>query len=249
MTAPLTPERVAHLLRSSLGQTYRYLPRTTSTQDELRHDDPEGTIVAADEQTAGRGRRGQAWHAPSGHALLMSVLLRPGSSRPIAQISLVTGVVVAAVVGNELGVAAGIKWPNDVLVGRAKVAGILAEQRGEVVAVGIGVNVNQTAAELPATTPIPATSMRIVDGQVRDRAALLARVASGLETSYRAWQAEGLATMAAELESRDVLRGQRIRVDAVEGIAAGIGPDGALLVEQHDGARVPVVAGSVEVSW
>ena len=248
MTAPLTPDRMRPLFRSSFGQTYRHLTRAASTQDEFLEADPEGSIVACEEQWAGRGRRGQAWLAPRGSALLASILLRPGSRQPAAQISLVAGVLVAALVQRELGQATGIKWPNDVLVGRAKVAGVLAEQRGGAIALGIGLNVNQTDDELPTDTPLRATSLRVADGRIRDRAPLLAAIAEGLETTYRAWQRSGLEAIAGELAERDVLRGQRVKVDSLDGVAAGIGEDGALLLHTDAGQR-SVVAGNIEVSW
>jgi len=248
MCTPLTPDRMTPLFKSSFGQTYRYLSRTASTQDELTDDDAEGTVVVCEEQWAGRGRRGHEWAAPAGRALLASILLRPGRDRPAAQISLVAGVVTAAVIERELGRPAGIKWPNDVLVGRAKVAGILAEQRDELLVLGIGVNVNQTKSELPARSQIEASSLRVIDGRVRDRAAFLARLVEGIEAGYRAWQASGLAAIADELRERDALRGHRVRVDSIQGVATGIDADGALLLRTVEGER-SVLAGSVEVEW
>ena len=236
------------MFRSTFGQTYRHLSVAESTQDELREDDPEGTIVVAEAQSAGRGRQGRAWVAPAGRALLMSVLLRPPVDRPPAELSLVAGVVVAATIERETGLPTGVKWPNDVLIGRAKTAGILAEKRGEILALGIGINVNQTREELPADTRLEATSLRAAGGREHDRAFLLARIAEGLETAYRSWLAAGLGSIAADLADRDVLRGRSVRVGEVEGTAAGIGPDGALLLDTAAGRR-GLVAGEVKVTW
>ena len=236
------------LFRSTFGQTYRHFLRAASTQDEFTDEDREGTIVVCEEQWAGRGRRGKKWVAPPGRALLMSILLQPTAPRPASQIALVAGVLVAALVQRELGTPTGIKWPNDVLVGRAKVAGILAEQRGDAVALGIGVNVNQTIEELPDDTQLKATSLRVADGRVRDRAELLAHIAAGLEASYRTWQAHGLDAIAGELAEKDVLRGQKVSVESLQGVAAGIRADGALLLDTEHGRRA-VVAGNIEVQW
>lgn len=248
MTEPLTTERVTPLFRSSFGHVYRFAGEVPSTQDELREDDPEGAIVVADAQSAGRGRRGHGWVAPRGTALLMSVRLRPEGDRPVAQISLVAGVAVAALIERETGRAAGIKWPNDVLIGRAKIAGILAEQRDGAVALGVGVNVNQTVDELPGGTRTQPTSLRALDGRVRDRAPLLASLAEELESRYRHWQASGLAAIADELAARDVLRGRPTRVGSLHGVADGIAASGALVLEL-DGTRHEVMAGDVEVEW
>ena len=248
MTMTLAPDRMRPLFRSSFGARYRFVPRVGSTQDELRADDPEGTIVAADEQTAGRGRRGHRWLAPPGRALLMSVRLRPNPSRPVAQISLVAGVVVASLLERELDRTATIKWPNDVLIEAAKVAGILAEQRDGGVALGIGINVNQSCEELPDDSRITASSLRLLDGVVRDRAPLLARLAEQLERGYEAWQARGLAAIAGELATRDALRERQLRVGQIAGTGAGIAESGALLVRTAEGVR-EVHAGDVEVEW
>ena len=248
MPTALTADRVGPLFRSSFGQTYRHVQRVDSTQDQLREDDHEGTIVACEEQLAGRGRRGQAWLAPAGRALLFSILLRPTGSPPPPQLSLVAGLAVAAAIERELAMPVGLKWPNDVLVSGAKVAGILAERRDDALVLGIGVNVNQTESELPRDTPVQARSLLTIDGRERDRAALLVDIAERLESSYGTWRTSGLDPMAADLEARDILRGRRVRVDSVRGVGAGIGGDGTLLLDTEEG-RQAVVGGAVEVEW
>ena len=110
---------------------------------------PEGAIVVADHQSAGRGRLGRTWDAPAGKALLVSVLLRPPIERNAPEISLVAGVAVADALERALGLSVQLKWPNDVMLRRRKVAGCLAEARDGTVVLGIGVNVNQTREELP----------------------------------------------------------------------------------------------------
>lgn len=248
MTMPLTEEHMAPMFRSAFGRPYRHSTSCGSTQDQLLDSDPEGTVAVCEEQTAGRGRRGRLWAAPSGRALLASIVLKPPNERPAAQLTLLSGVVVAALIERELCVPVGIKWPNDVLVGNAKVAGILAEQRGAAVMLGIGINVNQTADELPGDARLPPTSLRVLAGRPFSRSELLAALVEELETTYRGWAERGLSVVSDELAHRDVLRGERLEVGAAAGVGAGIGSDGALLIETTSGLEA-VVAGEVNVTW
>jgi len=248
MTSPLTADRVAPLLRSSFGRTYRHCESCTSTQDQLLAGDPEGTIAVCEEQSAGRGRRGRLWQSPPGRALLVSVLLRPPQSRAAAELTLVAGAVTAVLIEEAIEAPVGIKWPNDVLIEGKKVAGILAEQRDQTLVLGLGVNVNQTADELPGGARLAPTSLRVATGREWDRAELLADLAYELEATYLNWLEDGLHAVAAALVDRDVLHGRQVRVDDVTGTACGIDPSGALLVETPAGTR-SVVAGEVEVDW
>jgi len=219
------------LLEGRFGRPFRFVLRTESTQDLLQPDDPEGAVAAADEQTAGRGRQGRRWVAPRGRAILCSVLLRPPPGRRQPELSLVAGVAVADAVEETLGLSAQIKWPNDVLVNRKKVAGILAEARGDAVVLGIGVNVNQAREELPADAHPPAASLFTIDGVEREREPILARILARLEHHYDLWRDGGLDAIYVDLGSRDFLRGRRVSVDGVGGTAARIDRDGRLLVD------------------
>ncbi len=248
MTTPLTADRLTPMFRSRFGHIYRHSVHCRSTQDEFLADDPEGTIAVCEAQTAGRGRRGNAWGAPDGRALLVSVLLKPDGRRASSQIALVAGVVVAALVEREIRAPAGIKWPNDVLVERAKIAGILAEQRDEAVVLGIGINVNQSAPELPDGASLASTSLHVASGRTFDRAELLCALAHDLELAYEAWQDDGLLAVSPELAARDALLGEQLRVGDVAGVGAGIAEDGSLRIDTPTG-RVSVVAGEVAVAW
>src|SRR5215218_7399186 len=192
MADSLSPDAVEPLLAGGFGRPYVYEESCESTQRLLSEDAPEGAVAACEEQTAGRGRLGRDWTAPRGTAVLMSVLLRPPAERRPAELSLVGGVAAALTVERATGLSAQIKWPNDVMINRRKVAGVLAEMRDETVVLGIGLNVNQTRDELPSDTKIPATSLRIVDAVVRDRAALLADLIAEIERNYKLWAAGGL---------------------------------------------------------
>src|SRR6478609_6691969 len=185
----LTPASVEPLLQGRLGRPYRFVEECGSTQRLVGADEAEGTTVATNLQTQGRGRLGRTWEAPSGRALLFSVLLHP--KPPMAlwpELSLVAGDAVARALHEETGVAAELSHPNDVLIEGRKVAGILPEASVGRVVLGIGVNVNQTTEELPAETPKPATALRVETGREWPRAPLLAAILLELEHRYDGWQ-------------------------------------------------------------
>lgn len=236
--------RVVPLLRGRFGSPYRFHASCPSTQLLLRDDDPEGTVVAADEQTQGRGRRGRQWQADAGLALLVSVLLRPPRIELAPQLSLVGGLATALTVEAELSRPAGLKWPNDVLVDGRKVAGVLAEGRAGAIVLGIGLNVNQGANELPGDARTPAASLRVLDGRPRDRGVVLAMLLLELEHAYDRWQEGGLAALHGELARRDCLAGQEVAVGDVHGTAVGIGLDGRLVVRTGT-HEVAVASGEV----
>jgi BirA family biotin operon repressor/biotin-[acetyl-CoA-carboxylase] ligase len=184
----LAPEVVEPLLRGRFGRPYRYVEVTPSTQRALRENDPEGAVAVAEEQTEGRGRLGRSWHAAPRTSVLVSIVLEPRvPSARLPELPLVAGEAVAAAVAAETSITPTIKHPNDVLVDAKKVAGILAESSEGRVVLGIGVNVNQTAEELPAETETPATSLRLETGGPVDRARLLAAILLELERAYDAW--------------------------------------------------------------
>ena len=176
------------LLRGRLGTPYRFVSSCPSTQRLLGEDEPEGATVAADVQTAGRGRLGRTWEAPAGRAILCSVLLRPQTPMPLwPELSLVAGEAVATALRAETGIAASLRHPNDVVVAGRKLVGVLAEATLGRVVLGIGVNVNQTAEELPRETAKPPTSLRLELGRELERAPLLAAILLELEHGYDTW--------------------------------------------------------------
>jgi BirA family transcriptional regulator, biotin operon repressor / biotin---[acetyl-CoA-carboxylase] ligase len=184
----LTAENVVPRLRGRLGQPYRFVERTASTQRLLGPDDPEGAVAVADEQTEGRGRLGRQWLAPAGTSLLVSVLLRPEvEPARLPELSLIAGRACAEALAETAGVETEVKFPNDVLVQGRKVAGILAEASEGRVVLGIGVNVSQGAGELPAEPRTPATSLLLETGREVDRAELLVALLDRLERRYDEW--------------------------------------------------------------
>ena len=185
----LSSGSVEPLLQGRLGRPYRFVDECASTQLLLDPEEAEGTTVATDVQTHGRGRLGRGWKAPAGRALLFSVQLRPRPPMPLwPELSLIAGEAVAAALHVETGVPAELGHPNDVLVEGRKVAGILPEASVGKVRLGIGVNVNQTAEELLVETRKPPTSLRVETGREWPRAPLLAAILLDLERHYDEWQ-------------------------------------------------------------
>lgn len=238
-----------------LGAPLHLLGEVTSTSDEAkrgaRAGAPHGATWVAESQTAGRGRQGRVWISPRGENLLFSVLLRV-SCEPtrVPSLALVAGLAVRDAVARACGGAAvGIKWPNDVVFGGRKVAGILVEStmsgsRVDGVVVGIGINVH--TRDLPDPIAGIATSVALIGGPPPDRAEILADVLHGLGADAALVAARGLGLVHARLQAADVLRGQRVSGDAgASGVAEGIDLEGQLLVRRDDGTVARISTGEV----
>ncbi|MGH3078224.1 MAG: biotin--[acetyl-CoA-carboxylase] ligase [Gaiellaceae bacterium] len=247
MTDSLAFDAVGPHLRGRFGKPYRYDDECESTQLLLAPDDPEGAVAVSDHQTAGRGRLGRSWVAPPGTSIQVSVLLRPPPDRMVPQLSLLGGIATAEAVDEALQFwrSAQIKWPNDVMVNRRKVAGVLAEAREGAVVLGIGINVNQIRDQLPAEARVPAASLRTLDGRTHDRAAILADLLARLERLYAAWLEGGLDAVYGDLGARDFLRGRRVTIDGEEATALQILRDGRLKVETASGEVRTLESGEV----
>jgi BirA family biotin operon repressor/biotin-[acetyl-CoA-carboxylase] ligase len=184
----LAPDAVKPLLHGRFGHIYRYAEVTPSTQRMLAEDEAEGAIAVAEEQTEGRGRLGRTWEAPAGTSVLVSVLLLPAvAAARLPELSLVAGGAVAHAIVAVTGMEPAIKFPNDVLIGGRKVAGILAESSDGRVVLGIGVNVNQTLEQLPVGAQTEPTSLRLELGEPVSRVRLLAAILLQLERAYDSW--------------------------------------------------------------
>jgi BirA family biotin operon repressor/biotin-[acetyl-CoA-carboxylase] ligase len=228
---------------------------------------PEGVVLAAEEQTAGRGRMGRSWVSPPGAALTFSLLVRPAPvpSARLGWLPLLAGVAVAAAVTSVAGVQARLKWPNDVLAAEAKLAGILAEaagvqaarpgaQAGPAVVIGIGLNVSAGPGELPPAGPggLAPASLRTAGaaGPALRREPLLAAILDGFERRYLAWRRAGgdpqPSGLRAEYTARSGTIGRRVRAELpgsqLSGLAVGVDSDGRLLVRVSPGAELPVAA-------
>ena len=244
MADALIPETVTPLLRGRFGRPYLYRDTCESSQRLLDASLDEGAVAVCDGQSQGRGRLGRGWEAPAGTAILCSTLLRPPDGRALPELSLVAGVAVADAVERATNLAAQVKWPNDVLVNRRKVAGVLAETVGDAVILGIGLNVNQTRAELPQDAGVAPGSLLTADGLRRDRAPLLADLLLELEHAYDGWLEGGLDSLYDRLGARDFLRGRRVSVDGASGVGVAIDRSGRLEVE-IGGERRLVESGEV----
>ena len=184
----LAREAVVPQVRGSFGHEYRYVESTSSTQLLLPVEAPEGSVVVAGEQTAGRGRLGRRWLAPAGTSLLCSIQLRPRiESARLPELTGVAARACAEAIEAVTGLSPEVKHPNDLLLGGRKVAGVLAEAREDRVVLGIGINVNVAEADLPTEIDLPATSLLMESGQETDRAELLVEVLERLERRYGEW--------------------------------------------------------------
>ena len=238
----------------ALGRTIHRLGEVASTQGEAARlaaaGASEGTVVTATHQSAGRGRRGREWLDAPGESLLMSIVLRPRIPPNLApQLSLVAAVAVVDAL-KSAGVAATIRWPNDVMVGERKICGMLPEavttREGtlEHVILGIGLNVNQRGFPAPIRTL--ATSMRIETGREHAVDGMLDAVLAALEGWYPRFVEGGLgALLPAWLERAQGIGSRARAAEGSEGIAVGLDSDGALLLRTDSGETVRVVAGEV----
>jgi BirA family biotin operon repressor/biotin-[acetyl-CoA-carboxylase] ligase len=227
-----------------IGEPRLHEPECESTQQLLLDragELPDGAIATTDHQTAGRGRLGRSWDAPPGKALLFSILLKPPPERHAPELSLVAGVAVADTVERCTGLAVQLKWPNDVMLRRRKVAGLLAEARDGAVVLGIGLNVNQSRDELPAD----AGSLLTLTGREWRRDKLLDSLLADLGRTYAAWRSGGLDAVYEGLAPRDFLRGRRVSVNGTSGVATMIDRQGRLEIEVGHGDVVAVESGEV----
>jgi BirA family biotin operon repressor/biotin-[acetyl-CoA-carboxylase] ligase len=204
---------------------------------------PDGTIVTATEQSAGRGRQGRTWSAPPGKALLLSAIVRDLSKRD-ALLPLAVPVAVAEACDEFAGVSCGIKWPNDVWVGGRKLAGILLEGRPQEgwAVIGIGLNVGTAADEFPEELRDTATSLVIEGGADPGVEVVLAAVLAALDRRL----SDPSDSILAAWRERDLLLAKDVRWNGGEGTAAGLDDTGALLVDTESG-RVALDAGEVHL--
>ena len=227
------------------GHSFRYHDEIESTNLEAKtlalKGAPEGTVVVAEAQTAGRGRLGRRWTSPAGKGLLFSVILRP--TLPMSEAHLLTIVAATAAaeaVEKHVPARVAIKWPNDLFIADRKVGGILMEVAGEQdevdwVVLGIGLNVNTEFSELPVALRRTATSLKIAGGETVDRSDVLATLLLSLESHYHTAIRSGFDKALTAFRERDYLLARTISVETrqgpVIGAAAGIDDRGALLVE------------------
>ncbi len=255
----LSPSLLRRQLHNSvLGKHIHHYFKAASTNgiafDRGHAGDPHGTVVIAEEQTAGRGRAGRAWHSEKTSGIYVTVLLRPSISPILAPlITMVAGLAVRDAVLEETGLAPDLRWPNDLLLAGKKFCGILTEMHAEpdrvrFVIVGIGVDVNH--ASMPAALSSIATSLRMVTGRTHSRLQILTRLLRNLETYYNRFVAEGSAPILARFtEVSSYARGKRVRIttgnETYTGTTDGLDPSGLLRVRRDDGRCEVVISGDV----
>lgn len=209
--------------------------------------EPAGLVIRADRQTAGRGRRGRNWSSPPGN-LYTSILLRPG--RPASEAAALGFAAVMAIgdVAEALlppGTQVHHKWPNDLLIGRAKASGILLEAQGAFVVLGIGVNI----ASHPADTPYPATDLIAAGVAPMAPQALLERLLTAFAPVYDSWERAGFAVLLPAWRRRAAGLGETIEVrlerETLTGIFRDLEPDGTLRLGLPDGTERRIAAGDV----
>ncbi|MBI5810870.1 MAG: biotin--[acetyl-CoA-carboxylase] ligase, partial [Deltaproteobacteria bacterium] len=220
-----------------------------------RAGEPEGTSVIADAQTGGKGRIGRRWVSPPSVNLYTSIILRPRISPASAHmLTLMAGLSVAEAIGLFLGRRPVVKWPNDVLIGSKKAAGILMEMDAEpdrvnFVVAGIGVNINMAPEDMPDEIRNIATSLKEKTGADISRAEFTMALYASFEKWYKIFKRDGFPPIINEWKSYFGYEGKLVRVvnfnRTIEGICAGIGSDGALLVRLPTGALERVISGDV----
>lgn len=237
-----------------LGHPLVFFPALPSTNSHAaalaREGAIEGTLVTTDDQTAGRGRIGRPWKALPGQMLALSLILRP--TFPPHFLVMASALAVAEAIERVTGVEAGIKWPNDVLVGKRKVCGILIEVSDGVAILGIGLNVNGSFI-LDSELADRAVTLEEAAGHPISREALMEALLRRLDALYDTLQTAGDAGQRAIRDlwrARLVMLGQRVTVrqdgGALAGVAEDVGADGALLLRLDDGTRRSVTWGDVE---
>lgn len=242
------------------GRNVVFLSQTDSTNGEARKlaemGAEHGTVVVADSQTGGRGRRGRTWHSPKGTSIAMSMILKPRlETKAASMLTLLQAIAVARSIEEVCGLETKIKWPNDILIHEKKVCGILTEMNLEMteissIIIGTGINVNQE--EFPADISQIATSLKIEKKRTISRGDLIERSCEIFEDIYESFSREqNLFFLLEEYNERLISRDRKVRVldpqGEFEGTALGIDPYGELLVKKENGEIVSVYAGEVSV--
>ena len=255
----LTPNMLRQRLRGSLfGKRIYHFFKTDSTNRvalELGHaEEPEGAVVLAEEQTAGKGRAGRAWHSEQAAGIYVTLLLRPRLAPVQAPlITMMAGLSAHTAVQAITGLDMDLKWPNDLMVGGKKAGGILTEMHAEpnqvrFVIVGIGINVNQE--KFPAELAGLATSLRMESGKRQSRLEVLVRLLLQFESDYNQLLREGVGQVVKRFAAvSSYASGKRVRVtngrESFAGVTAGLSEEGLLRVRRDDGETITVLAGDV----
>jgi BirA family transcriptional regulator, biotin operon repressor / biotin---[acetyl-CoA-carboxylase] ligase len=244
---------IAQVRRQLPGRNISFFESITSTMHEAATmaaaGCPSGTAVVAEEQTAGQGRHGHAWHSEPGAGLYTSVVLRlPLSSDTLPVLTLTLGLAAAEAISRATDLQPDLRWPNDVMLGEKKTAGILVQLVDSVAIAGLGINVNHPS--FPPEIANEATSLRLVSGRPHSREDLFVGLLQSID-SFTHMLVEGGRQPIIDLFSRHstYVTGKRVRVDqpggAIEGTTAGLDPGGFLKLRNADGKESLILAGGV----
>ncbi len=239
------PARLRNLFETAiLGRVIVLFDRTQSTNSAAAAaadaGAPEGTLVLADVQIAGRGRAGRSWRSRSGRSLVFSLILKPGriGSGGLTMLLALSTARALERFQNDIR----IKWPNDIYCNGCKLAGILAESRGGVVVMGLGININEEIGDLDTEIRTSATSLRSLTGRLTDRGAVLAAIVGEFEADYLRWKQQGPARWRDEVERRLLYINEDIRLDTgsaiVKGKLSGVTEEGHLRIQTGEGEEV-----------
>lgn len=234
------------------GRLILWYPQLPSTMSEAARWAAEGcaagTIIGADEQTAGQGRLGRSWHSEPESGLYVSFVLRPKVAADLPVLTLAMGLAAAEAIRLTTDLAVDLRWPNDVLLGGRKCAGILAQWQDGALIAGIGVNVNHGA--FPEGLQAMATSLRIASGRIYSREDLLLQLAVSVDTFCTMWEVEGkqpILSLFARQSS--YVSGRRVQVEQGNGIlhgtTEGLDPSGFLWLRDENGHRSLICAGGI----
>ena len=254
----LTPEEIqTGLATNTFGRAVHYFEEVASTQDQARqlaeNGAEEGTLVTAEAQVGGRGRRGRLWISPPSTGIYLSLILRPDIEPfKIAQIPIVVGIGVCESIAQVTGLNSRLKWPNDVLIEGKKVAGILTEMSAEpdrvhYIIVGIGINVNTPASSLPGDLQATATSLFEAAGHYVSRRALVQKMLTNLEAGYEEFKLANFDAFRERWRQLDQTIDSWVTITDASGSFVGyamdIDKDGALIVKDKQNKVRRVLAG------
>jgi len=254
----LFPGEIAYRLNTVLiGKEIIYKKEVTSTMDEAfvlgTAGCPDGTVICAENQTKGRGRMGRSWVSPKGKGVYFSAVLRPRLDLSDApKMTLLFAAAVCEALREVSNLPVKIKWPNDLMVENKKIAGILTELNAEIdrirfMVVGLGININSALTQLPSQS----ASLKSETKKSFSRVLVMQKVLRALDEWYIRMQKEGFVPVMDRWKELSMTLGQRVRLSdadgVLDGVAVDLSPEGGLIIEQDDGARVKRMSGDVSL--
>lgn len=254
------PAILSELKTETFGRIIHYFDEVDSTNTRahtfVKQGAAEGTLIIAEQQTAGRGRMGRPWHSPKGKGLWMSLILKPQIPLHFTpHLTLLVAVALCRSIRQQTQLAVGIKWPNDLLIDGKKISGILLESSAEdeklqYVIAGVGIGVNLSPEDYPEELKGVATSLAIEAGEKINRSALLQHFMLELESMYKVYHEQGFTPIKLLWEALSVSLNKQVRTMTPQGLktgfAEGIDDSGALIVREENGSLTKWYSGNIE---